>query len=228
MTQLEKDAAGWVFTQQTYDWKDRPLGTTNQDGTQRYASYSACGCAGSEVATLSDEMGRQQRVYSDSLGRTFKNEVLNGSSVYSTTTNTFNVRDQITLVRETDNSSGAYRDTSMIYDGFGRLQSKHVPEQNAGTATVYNYNLDDSLNSVTDSRGASKTYGYNGRHLITGVTYGTPSGITATPNVSFGYDAAGNRTSMNDGAGSASYGYDQLSRLTSESYQFSGVLAPMR
>jgi RHS repeat-associated protein len=45
--------------------------------------------------------------------------------------------------------------------------------------------------------------------------------VAATPNVSFGYDAAGNRTSMTDGLGSMSYGYDQLSRLTSESRIFS-------
>src|SRR5438477_10909989 len=51
-----------------------------------------------------------------------------------------------------------------------------------------------------------------------------PSGNTAgTPPVSFVYDAAGNRTSMNDGLGSASYGYDSLSRMTSETRTFAGV-----
>src|SRR6185503_4536171 len=28
-------AAGWIYTQQTYDWKGRPLVTTNQDGTTK-------------------------------------------------------------------------------------------------------------------------------------------------------------------------------------------------
>jgi YD repeat-containing protein len=41
--------------------------------------------------------------------------------------------------------------------------------------------------------------------------------------VTFGYDAAGNRTSMIDGLGSQSYGYDQLSRMTSETRTFTGV-----
>ncbi len=48
------DDAGIYYTQQTYDWKGRPLVTTNQDGTTRSASYSGCGCAGGEVVTLTD------------------------------------------------------------------------------------------------------------------------------------------------------------------------------
>jgi hypothetical protein len=70
------DAAGIYYTQQTYDWKGRPLVTTNPDGTTKEASYAGCGCAGGEVITLTDEgtidagvaKRRQQRIYSDVLG----------------------------------------------------------------------------------------------------------------------------------------------------------------
>jgi YD repeat-containing protein len=221
------DAAGLLYTQQTYDWKGRPLVTTNTDGTQKYASYSACGCAGSEVATLTDEMGRQQKSYSDVLGRTAKTEVLNwDGSVYAAMVNTYNGRDQVTLVRQFQgpDTSGVYQDTTMTYDGYGRVVSKHVPEQNAGTATAYAYNADDTVYSVTDARGASATYSYNNnRRLVTGINYSAPSGVTATPNVTFGYDALGNRTSMSDGFGSKSYAYNQLSQLTSETRTFNGV-----
>ena len=58
---------------------------------------------------------------------------------------------------------------------------------------------------------------------MTGITYGVPSGVAATPNVSFGYDAAGNRTSMTDGLGSVSYVYNTISQLTSETRTFTGV-----
>jgi hypothetical protein len=69
------EAVGLTYTQPTYDWKGRPLVTTHlADGTQKYASYTVCGCAGSEVVTLTDEVGRQQRVSSDSLGRQWKTE----------------------------------------------------------------------------------------------------------------------------------------------------------
>jgi hypothetical protein len=220
------DAAGRVYTQQTYDWKGRPLVTTNQDGTQKYASYNGCGCAGGEVTTIVDEVGRQQKAYSDVLGRAWKTEALNwDASVYATTEKTFNALDEVTLVRQFQGPdySGVYQDTSTSYDGYGRLQTKHVPEQNAGTAMVYAYNNDDTIYSVTDARGASATYVYNSRHLVTSINYSAPSGITATPNASFTFDAAGNRISMSDGYGSKSYAYDQFSQLTSETRYFSAL-----
>ncbi|MDX6445402.1 MAG: hypothetical protein QOH71_2476 [Blastocatellia bacterium] len=70
------DAAGWLFTQQTYDWKGRPLVTTNTDGTTKEASYGGCGCAGGQVVTFTDEAGRRQKTYSDVLGRDWKKESL--------------------------------------------------------------------------------------------------------------------------------------------------------
>jgi len=225
---------GWYYTYQSYDWKGRPLVTTNTDGTQKSASYSACGCVGSEVTTLTDEgtlvngelKHRTQKIYSDPLGRTAKTEVLNwDGSIYSTAANTYNARDQVTLLRQYAGSdqNTTYQDTTASYDGYGRLSTRHAPEQNAGTATVYNYNADDTVNSVTDARGASTTYTYNNRHLVSAINYSAPSGITATPNVSFGYDAVGNRTSMTDGLGSATYSYNELSRMTSETRTYNGV-----
>src|SRR6185436_291513 len=53
---------GWIYTEQTYDWKGRPLVTTNPsltsnpaETTTRQISYSGCGCAGGEVATITEE-----------------------------------------------------------------------------------------------------------------------------------------------------------------------------
>jgi YD repeat-containing protein len=229
------DAAGWLYTQQTYDWKGRPLVTTNTDSTTKEASYAGCGCAGGEVVTLTDEgtidagvaKRRQQKIYSDILGRQVKTEVLNwqGGSVYATTVNTYNARDQIKLVRQYqgDESSAVYQDTVMTYDGYARLKTKHVPEQDANTATTYNYNSDDTPLSVVDARGSSATFTHNARRLVTHVSYDPSAGIADTPDVSIGYDAAGNRISMSDGLGSMSYGYDQLSRLTSETRTFTSV-----
>jgi len=117
--------------------------------------------------------------------------------------------------------------TAISYDGYGRLQTKHVPEQQDSSGnpayTTYSYNPDDTIYSVTDVRGASATYGYNNRHLVTSINYSAPTGITPTANVTFGYDAAGNRTSMTDGLGGQSYSYDQLSRMSSETRTIAGV-----
>jgi len=250
VTSGDDAAAGWVYTQQTYDWKSRPLLTTNQDGTTRNASYSGCGCAGGEVVTLTDEMGRQQKVYSDVLGRAWKTEQLswpdqsNNRTVYSTTVQVYNARDQVIRVKQYAGSApaaasstnaaascptGTCQETVMGFDGYGRLQSKHLPEQNSGTAIVYAYNPDDTILSVTDARGATATHGYNNRHLVTGITYTAPPGsnIPATPNITIAYDAAGNRSSMTDGMGSKTYSYNQLSQLMSETRTFSDPENPV-
>ncbi len=242
----DDQTAGWLYTSQTYDWKGRRLVTTNTDGTTKEASYAGCGCAGGQVTTLTDEgtidggvaKRRQQKVYADVLGRTIKTEVLNwqGPSVYSTTINSYNARDQITFANayqgepSTDGScpSGTCQQVALTYDGYGRLKTKHVPEQDSNAATTYNYSDDDMVSSVIDARGASQVLSYNNRHLLTGVTYSAPSGssIAVPTTVGYGYDAVGNRTSMTDGLGSMSYQYDQLSRLTSETRQFTDPLTP--
>jgi YD repeat-containing protein len=227
------DSAGWLYAQQTYDWKGRPLVTTNTDGTTKEASYAGCGCAGGEVTTLTDEgtldggiaKRRQQKIYADVLGRTAKTQLFNwqDGSAYSTTVNTYNARDQVKLVQQfqgaEDNEN--HQDTTMTYDGYGRLKTTHVPRQDADTFTTYNYNADDTVLSVIDARGASQTFSYNNnRHLPTSITYSAPAGIAPTPNVTFTYDAVGSRTFMSDGLGSVSYQYDQLSRMTSETRTF--------
>ncbi|MDX6500784.1 MAG: hypothetical protein QOG23_4044 [Blastocatellia bacterium] len=144
----------------------------------------------------------------DVLGRLATVEELNwDQSVYATTMYTYNARDKITQL----NQAGQTR--SFVYDAYGRLQTRTTPEQGA---TTYSYFDDDAVQTVTDARGATTTFAYNNRYLPTSITYGVPAGVAATTNVSFGYDAAGNRTSMTDGPGSVSYRYYTLSRMTSE------------
>ena len=222
-TPVGEDAAGWIWTQQAYDWKGRPTVTTNPDGTTKEVTYGGCGCAGGEVVTLRDEVGREQRVTADSLGRTYKTEVLNwdqAHTVHSTTVNNFNARDQITTSVE-QGASGASQTTTLTYDGYGRVKEQQAPSQTV--STKYTYNEDDTVKNVTDGRGIVTTYGYNNRQQVTGITYSQQTGIPTTPSATFSYDAAGNRTSMSNGSGSVTYQYDQLSRLISETRQFNGL-----
>src|ERR1051325_3731497 len=102
--------------------------------------------------------------------------------------------------------------------------------QNPNTAstdhTTWAYNNDDTILSVTDARGASATYGYNNnRHRVTSINDSADSPSTPTSNVTFGYDAAGNRISMTDGLGSKTYSYNQLSQMTGETRYFGSPLA---
>jgi YD repeat-containing protein len=216
------DVAGWLYTQQTYDWQGRPLVSTNPDNTTFQATYGGCGCAGGAVVTLTDEAGRRQKVYSDALGRQLKVEVLNwNGSVYSTRTNTYNARDQVTSVKQYQglDTSGIYQEIAKTYDGYGRLASLKDPIQT--TATTYTYNADSEPQAVTDARGATQTFAYNSRHMPTGVSYSNY--WQPLTSVSIAYDAAGNQTSMTDGTGSRTYTYNQLSQLTSETRQFAGL-----
>jgi len=209
------DDAAWVYTNQAYDWKGRPTVTTNADGTQQINTYGGCGCAGGEVATATDEAGRQKRTTMDVAGRLKTVEELSANgSVYATTNYTYNVRDQLTQI----NQEGQLR--TFDYDGFGRLRTRTTPEQGA---TTYDYNDDDTVQKITDARTATTNFTYNARHLVSNISYVPAGTAVTTPSVAYGYDGAGNRTSMTDGQGSTSYGYDPLSRLTSETRSFSGV-----
>ena len=122
-------------------------------------------------------------------------------------------------------AANSCQQTTATYDGYGRVKTKHVPQQDPDTVTTWDYYADDTIQQVTDARGVSKTLDYNGRHLLKSITYpqSLPTGVVATTNVGFEYDAAGNRKLMTDGLGSMSYQYDQLSRLTSETRTINGV-----
>ncbi|MFL6208705.1 MAG: S8 family serine peptidase [Pyrinomonadaceae bacterium] len=218
------DTSYYGFTQ-SYDWKGRPLVTTNlADGTTKQVIYGGCGCAGGEVVTTQDEIGRRQRITSDVLGRVWKTEALNLDaptySVYSTRTNTYDVRDQITRVYQQAGTNGPGQEILQHYDGYGRLDWRQAPVQTA--TTTYTYYADDQMHTMTDARGATTTFSYNNRHLITNVSYSAPSPITAPTPITYAYDEAGNRTQMTDGTGSVDYVYNTQSQLTTETHHFNG------
>jgi len=209
------DDSAWVYTTQAYDWRGRPTLTTLPDGSTKENTYGGCGCAGGEVTTVRDQRGRRRKLTTDVLGRLKQVDELNwDQTVYANTIYSYNVRDQLTQI----NQAGLIR--SFAYDSLGRLQTRTTPEQGV---TSYTYFANDTLKTITDARGATRTFSYNNRDLMTAASYGVPSGVAATPNPTFAYDAAGNRTSMTDGLGSVSYAYNQLSQLTSETRTFAGV-----
>jgi len=89
-----------------------------------------------------DEVGRRQKVYSDALGGPRKQRSSNSDdSVYSTivtlTTGAINLLSCASIRTDT---SGAYQDTTMSYDGYGRLASRHEPEQVSWASTTFAYN----------------------------------------------------------------------------------------
>jgi YD repeat-containing protein len=248
-TPTSEDSAGWNWTTQTYDWKGRPLVTTepklnpndlNEQPTTKELSYGGCGCAGGEVVTIVGELvqtnapapdpaqaRRTQKVYHDPLGRVVKTETYrwDGTTIYSTAMSAYDALDHVTQVTEQVGVNGTSQVTTMGYDGHGRLKTRHAPDQqadpnNAASTdhTTWDYNVDDTMNTVKDARGAVTTYGYNNRRLVTSVSSAL-SGLN-TVSASYTYDAVGNRTGMSYGTDWASYDYDALSRIKTEKRYF--------
>ncbi len=238
------DSGGYIWSQQSYDWKGRPKITTNQDGSTKQYDYGGCGCTGEATVTVTDEVGRKTRQISDAfLDNTMqvnKTEVLamDGVTVYATTATVQKPLERKSYVIQaagptTDYSacaagncnSATRQQTTTTYNGLGQVSQRQLPQQSGTTLySAYTYYADGSLQTSTDARGASATLYYNKRGQTTNINYGTaPSGVEATANVSYSYDANGNRLTMTDGVGTMTYSYDTLSRLLSETRNFTGL-----
>jgi YD repeat-containing protein len=136
--------------------------------------------------------------------------------------------------------TGTCQATQFGYDGYGRLQTRRRPVETSDS--VFAYNNDDTLYTVTDPRGKTATYTYNGRRLVTTVNFGganntatsTTTAVPAAANLTFLYDQAGNRTKMTETrtlpnnsqvSDYVDYGYDTLHRMQSETRYFYGLSA---
>ncbi len=236
------DSAGYRYSTQAYDWKGRPTITrlpnhTTSAPRESEINYEGCGCAGNQVVTFYDEgqvdnadpnlrQRRKRQVHYDVFGRPFKTQVYDwNGNVYSTTVNSYNVRNQVLFVKEYSGSATGAENcptatcqlTEMDYDGHGRLSESERPIESG--ATTYSYFADDTLQTMTDARGITATYSYNNRKLVTGIDYTEITGLP-TSDVTFDYDESGNLTEMNDGPGQVDFTYDSLSRLGTETRKF--------
>ncbi len=197
-------AAGWIWRYQSYDWQGRSTVSTNQDGTTKEILYGGCGCAGGQVVVTRDEVGRRQKMTYDILGRLKttqalfiqpKDQPLNGDGdVYSTTTITYNVRDQVTEAQDIAGTNGVAQITTEQYDGFGRLWKRKAPRESGDT--LYEYNNDGTVRSMTDARLAVRHFSYNNRGQIKDITFTTPVNVEPANSVHYEYDSAGNKTQM--------------------------------
>ncbi|MCL4371690.1 MAG: hypothetical protein M1380_12445, partial [Chloroflexi bacterium] len=118
------------------------------------------------------------------------------------------------VVRASGDSSNE-RATDYSYDGLARVRSETQypswPATSPTLVTQYAYDLAGNRKTLIDPLNQTTSYGYDNLSRLTSVGYSDGT----TPNVSYGYDADGNRTAMADGTGSTSYVYDEAGRLTS-------------
>jgi RHS repeat-associated protein len=106
------------------------------------------------------------------------------------------------------------RVTDTTFDGRGLIRSETQypawPSTSGSLVTTTTYDPDGDLATLLDPLGKTATYGYDALDRLTSIDYSD----AGTPDVAYGYDADGNRTSMSDGTGSSSFASDELGRLT--------------
>jgi hypothetical protein len=122
--------------------------------------------------------------------------------------------------------TGSCQETTMSYDGHGRMSARKYPIESAASSLIYN--VDDTLQTMTDARGVTTTYGYNNRHLTTSITYGTAPNVIPLNPVTFGYDEVGNRLWMDDQPGRVDYQYNTLSQMEWEERRFDDLTQAYR
>ncbi len=214
----------WTTTR--FDALGRTTKMILQDGCQILYTY-----AGATV-TVSDPTGKQRKSQFDGIGRlvaVFEPDPANGNTLTLQTSYTYTVLDKLATVTQ-----GAQTRT-YSYDGLGRLTSKKTPEA-AQAQSTYQYNDFDLVTQRTDPRGVVTNYSYDSLNRAVGVSYTIPQGSivaampnvcdpaggpTPTANLCYFYDqggsaayALGRLTKMADPAGSETYTYDRLGRVT--------------
>ena len=211
------------WTKNTYDKLSRVTTVTLPDNQTVQTSYNG------SIVTVTDQVNRQRQSASDGLGRVLSvSEQDPATGSLSLVTNyTYDVLDNLTQV----NQGNQLR--IFVYDALSRVTSQTTPE--AGTASLIYTDSSDVLKR-TDARGVETHYKYDTLNRSIQVWYtgiggddaGTirpalPAGVAATADVTVTYNnytssqpGNGQVNLVTDQAGSESYLYDTLARLSSK------------
>lgn len=111
---------------------------------------------------------------------------------------------------------GNSHSTTFMYDALGRLKTE---SDALSHTTTYSYDAAGDRASLLDANGFMTVFGYDDLNRLTAIDYPAPD-----VDVSFVYDAAGNRLNMTDGVGSTQWVYDDLNRTTSITDPFGGAV----
>jgi RHS repeat-associated protein len=194
----------------TYDAAGRLLTTADPLGNATTTAYDSVGNA----ASVRDANGHVTAFAHDAAGRVTTVTAPDGgvtAYTYDAAGNRLTRRDARGHV------------TTYGYDGAGRLVTETRPDPDGPGpkgpgVTTHTYDANGNLASTTDPNGNATaaagdgrtTFTYDAADRLIGVDYSD-----STPDVTFAYDAVGNRVSMTDGSGTEVRDYDGLTRLTS-------------
>ena len=180
------------------------------------------------TTTERDAQGRPVKV-TDPLGHETKDTYDGDGNVETVTdpqghktTYTYNADNEQTKIEEPNKTV-----TETEYDGAGQAEkqidgNKHATEyvrnvleqvteviDPLGRKTLKEYDAAGNLTKLTDPLKRTTTYRYDKDNRLIEVSYSDGK----TPTVKYGYNADGDRTTMEDGTGTTTYEYDQLDRL---------------
>lgn len=106
--------------------------------------------------------------------------------------------------------------TNFTYDALNRLRSESDP---LGHTTEYEYDGVSNRVTLTDAEAFTTTFTYDPLNRLVGIDYPEPDA-----DVTFTYDALGNRKVMTDGVGTTSWDYDGLNRPITVTDPFDGTV----
>jgi RHS repeat-associated protein len=177
----------------SYDLLDRVTVTTFPDSTTTQNSYNCCA-----LTQTIDQKGNTARFVYDGYNRLIQKTDQTGAVLqqgYDAVGN---------LVSLTDPNSHTWQ---WQYDALNRRVKEIDP---LGNQRTWSYDVGGNVAGRTDGKGATTTYSYDAFNRLLQASYPDGTSVTTT------YDSVGNRLSLTSSAGTWSWTYDALGRITSE------------
>lgn len=199
-------------TSKTYDPDGEVTSITNPDGAVTSNSYDADG----NLTKTTDPDGNVSTTSFDLLDRKLVATVGVNGSTPSATTYTYDLApgsapcgsgvSGTTYCDAVTNASGGQ--TTTYYNAANNPIETTNP---GGQVTQVSFDAAGNAISRIDAAGRTTTYTYDADNRLVGTSYSDGT----TPDVSYAYDADGNRQTMTDGTGTTTYSYDADERLLS-------------
>jgi RHS repeat-associated protein len=104
------------------------------------------------------------------------------------------------------------------YDGYGELASSATNVGGTSRTLNYQYDADGDRTRITHPDGVYFASTFDGLDRATNASWTTGGGTT--PFMAIAFDSAGRRSSINRASSWTTYGYDPISRLTSQCQRF--------
>jgi len=199
-------AGDWKYRSYAYEGLQRVSIEVSADGTYYRYFY--------DVPWREQERSpyyHYKNYYYDASGRLVKVEECDTSGVvYSTTTYSYDVLNNLVQVKDNSNNT-----STMNYDWLSRKTSMSDPDMGSWS---YTYDNNGNLQTQTDAKSQAITFTYDALNRLTGKS-GTGLSVSYTYDSTTGGNMGlGQRTGMTDASGNTTYKYDARGRLIQESH----------